>query len=94
MEQKKHLKKIVIALLMVGALVGFGYGDGLPMMGPSPSLQGLMLATGHSREGILLAPVTAALLADLILRDTCAPALERFFPRRFGTERASGGLPT
>ncbi len=26
MEQKKHLKKIVIALLMVGALVGFGYG--------------------------------------------------------------------
>jgi serine protease Do len=26
MEQKKHLKKIIIALLMVGALVGFGYG--------------------------------------------------------------------
>jgi serine protease Do len=26
MEQKKHFKKIVIALLMVGALVGFGYG--------------------------------------------------------------------
>lgn len=71
-----------------------GSPDGLPMMGPSPSLQGLMLATGHYREGILLAPVTAALLADLILRDTCAPALERFFPRRFGTERASGGLPT
>ena len=26
MEQKKHLKTILIALLMVGALVGFGYG--------------------------------------------------------------------
>jgi serine protease Do len=26
MEQKKHFKKIIIALLMVGALVGFGYG--------------------------------------------------------------------
>ncbi|MGB7572968.1 MAG: hypothetical protein WBN53_03840, partial [Thermodesulfobacteriota bacterium] len=26
MEQKKHFKKIIIALLMVGAWVGFGYG--------------------------------------------------------------------
>ena len=26
MEKKIHLKKIIIALLMIGALVGFGYG--------------------------------------------------------------------
>ena len=63
--------------------------DGLPMIGPSPSLQGMLLATGHYREGILLAPITAALLADLILRGERAPSLERFAPQRFGTEHAS-----
>ncbi len=56
--------------------------DGLPWIGPSPSLEGLMLATGHYREGILLAPITATLLADLILRGERAPALDRFAPDR------------
>jgi glycine oxidase len=39
--------------------------DGLPILGPSP-ITGLFLATGHFRNGILLAPVTARLMADLL----------------------------
>ena len=35
----------------------------VPLLGPS-SLPGLLLATGHFRNGILLAPVTALALAD------------------------------
>jgi glycine oxidase len=36
--------------------------DGLPALGPTP-LEGLHLAVGHLRNGILLTPVTAALVA-------------------------------
>jgi glycine oxidase len=42
-----------------------GTPDGLPILGPSP-ITGLFLATGHFRNGILLAPVTARLMADLL----------------------------
>ena len=34
-----------------------------PVLGPSPALDGLVWATGHYRNGILLAPVTADLVA-------------------------------
>jgi len=39
---------------------------GLPIIGPGP-LPGLFLATGHFRDGILLAPVTARLITELVL---------------------------
>lgn len=42
-----------------------GTPDGLPVLGPSP-VPGLYLATGHFRNGILLAPVTARILADAL----------------------------
>ena len=41
--------------------------DGLPILGATP-IEGLHVATGHFRHGILLAPVTATLMAELILR--------------------------
>jgi glycine oxidase len=59
-----------------------GSPDGLPWIGPSPTTEGLFLATGHYRAGILLAPITARLLADLILRGERAPSLKRFAPGR------------
>lgn len=40
--------------------------DHLPILGPGP-LQSLFLASGHYRNGILLTPVTADLMADCIL---------------------------
>jgi glycine oxidase len=46
---------------LVGTTVGFrpGSPDDLPRIGPSPDVDGLVLATGHHRNGILLAPLTA-----------------------------------
>ena len=46
---------------LLGTTVGFrpGTPDDLPRIGPSPDVDGLVLATGHHRNGILLAPLTA-----------------------------------
>ena len=63
-----------------------GSPDDAPILGHGP-LEGLFYATGHHRNGILLAPMTADAMARLILDDTVAPAirpfgLERFLPAR------------
>lgn len=42
--------------------------DNLPLIGPG-AIEGLVLATGHFRNGLLLAPVTAARVADTLARD-------------------------
>jgi glycine oxidase len=39
--------------------------DELPLLGPT-RVQGLLLATGHYRNGILLAPITAAIVTALV----------------------------
>ena len=44
-----------------------GSPDGMPVVGPWPNLPGLVVATGHSRSGILLAPVTARIVRDWIV---------------------------
>jgi glycine oxidase len=41
--------------------------DGLPIIGEVPSAPGLIYATGHYRNGVLLAPLTAQIVADLIV---------------------------
>lgn len=58
--------------------------DGLPVIGPSSSQPGLFYATGHFRNGVLLAPLTAQLLADLVLEGRTAPELGVTTPERFG----------
>jgi glycine oxidase len=40
---------------------------GLPMIGPLPSDRRICLATGHYRNGVLLAPLTAKLVADHVM---------------------------
>ena len=50
------------------------------------------VATGHFRNGILLAPATAAVLADLLEGKTPAVALDAFAPSRFPTS-AEGDSP-
>lgn len=57
--------------------------DGLPILGPSPHLPGVFYATGHYRNGVLLAPVTARLIADLILDSRTDPLLQFLQPSRF-----------
>ncbi|OUL24388.1 glycine oxidase ThiO [Nostoc sp. RF31YmG] len=56
--------------------------DELPILGTSPC-KNLTLAVGHYRNGILLAPVTAALIADLISEQKSDPLLSNFHYSRF-----------
>jgi glycine oxidase len=58
--------------------------DERPFLGPTP-LAGYYLATGHYRNGILLAPVTAKLLADVLETGLCT-AVAPFALERFGTK--------
>ncbi|MGA8653986.1 MAG: glycine oxidase ThiO, partial [Xanthobacteraceae bacterium] len=54
-----------------------GSRDDAPILGPGP-LAGLFYATGHHRNGILLAPLTAEAMARLILDDIVEPAIKPF----------------
>ncbi|MFM2060392.1 MAG: hypothetical protein RLZZ507_62 [Cyanobacteriota bacterium] len=56
--------------------------DELPILGDS-HCKNLTLATGHYRNGILLAPVTAVLIADVILSQKTDPLLTNFHYSRF-----------
>jgi glycine oxidase len=58
--------------------------DELPIIGPSSVLPGVFYATGHYRNGVLLAPLTATAIADLVLDGREAPELAITTPKRFG----------
>ena len=61
-----------------------GTPDGLPILGATPTA-GYFVATGHFRDGILLAPVTAKLMAQMILGQKPEFDLETFGAERFGS---------
>ena len=67
-----------------------GSRDDLPILGPTP-VDGLMLASGHHRNGILLAPVTAEAVAQQVLTGRPLPGTERFGIDRFGIDRLGPG---
>ena len=58
--------------------------DELPIIGPSSTMPGVYYATGHYRNGVLLAPLTAVMLADLILTGHERPESALVQPARFG----------
>lgn len=60
--------------------------DLFPILGPS-SWDNLTLAVGHYRNGILLAPVTAQLIANWVLNAQSDPLLHHFRSDRFQTLR-------
>jgi glycine oxidase len=68
------------------ARVGFrpASSDGMPIIGASRTVPNLVYATGHFRNGILLAPLTAQLVADVILDGRNDPLLGLVSPARFG----------
>ncbi|MFM7575177.1 MAG: FAD-dependent oxidoreductase, partial [Snowella sp.] len=59
-----------------------GTTDEFPILGPS-AYDNLVLAAGHYRNGILLAPITATLIADLITHQVADPLLTSFNGDRF-----------
>jgi glycine oxidase len=60
--------------------------DHLPILGPT-DLEGLLMATGHFRSGVLLAPITARLMRDWIMQQQASVDWERFSPMRFATAK-------
>src|SRR5919106_3328736 len=54
--------------------------DGLPIIGAEPRLQGLWYATGHGRNGILLAGLTGLLIKQLLSGEPAAEDLAPFSP--------------
>jgi len=60
-----------------------GTPDEHPILGPAPDWQGVTLATGHFRKGILLAPITGQLIAELLLENKTGLSLVPFTPARF-----------
>jgi len=56
--------------------------DHLPILGPA-DLQGLAIATGHFRSGVLLTPITAKLVREWITLRSAGIEWERFSPMRF-----------
>ncbi|MFJ3787249.1 glycine oxidase ThiO [Kitasatospora sp. NPDC090091] len=62
-----------------------GSPDNAPLLGPT-ALPGLVAATGHYRNGVLLTPVTADLLAEYLATGTVPALAEPFSPTRFTTK--------
>jgi glycine oxidase len=59
-----------------------GTPDNAPVIGPG-AVEGLFWATGHHRNGVLLAPVTARALAGMLAGDPVPGELAAFSPQRF-----------
>jgi len=65
-----------------------GSRDDAPILGRGP-MEGLIYATGHHRNGILLTPITADLIARIVLDDDLDPAMTPFSIGRFSIARAA-----
>jgi glycine oxidase len=64
--------------------------DHLPILGPT-DLDGLLIATGHFRSGILLTPVTARLIREWVTTQKVSQDWAPFSPMRFQQARQSRG---
>ncbi|MEU3051102.1 FAD-dependent oxidoreductase [Streptomyces sp. NPDC006984] len=65
--------------------------DGLPVIGPLPGRENVLVASGHSMLGVTLAPVTAEIIAAEVAGDRQQAEMARtarpFSPRRFASQR-------
>jgi glycine oxidase len=66
-----------------------GSRDDAPILGPVSEVDGLVMATGHHRNGILLAPITALTMAEFILKGTIDERIQRFGLDRFHRQEGS-----
>ena len=66
-----------------------GTPDNAPLIGPG-AIDGLIVATGHYRNGILLTPLTAEVVAALLSGEAPPPEARAAHPGRFASESAPG----
>ncbi len=87
LDDARQLLPGITELDLVETSVGLrpGTPDNAPMIGPG-AINGLIIATGHYRNGILLTPVTADAVADLLSTGALPAGFSRFDPRRFATK--------
>jgi glycine/D-amino acid oxidase-like deaminating enzyme len=88
MFRAREIAPAVDALVLSDAWAGLRpHGaDEWPVIGATAAVSNLFYATGHYRNGILCAPLTGVLVAEMVLRRGAAatpPLLEAFTPERF-----------
>jgi glycine oxidase len=66
-----------------------GTPDDLPILGGDPDVEGVFYATGHYRNGILLAPITAQVIVELLSGGRPAVAIDSFSIERFASHEQS-----
>lgn len=64
--------------------------DGLPILGEDPEVAGLVYAVGHYRNGVLLTPITAQAISELIINGESRVNLKPFSASRFTRRQAAG----
>ena len=62
--------------------------DHLPAIGPSATVAGLWVATGHEGAGVALGPITGRVVAQALCGERTLVDLAPFDPDRFATVRA------
>jgi glycine oxidase len=74
----------IVDLEFVETVVGFrpGTPDNAPIIGGT-AIEGLIFATGHYRNGILLTPITGRAVAELVTTRKTPTEIEPFAPARF-----------
>ncbi len=72
-----------VEFVEVSTSVRPGSPDNAPLLGYS-TVDGLVIATGHYRNGVLLAPVTADEIARLVIDGTASEVIAPFVPGRTG----------
>src|SRR5713226_263108 len=79
----------IAGLPLVSSWAGFRprAADDLPVLGPCAGIKGLIYATGHHRNGILLAPITGELIAETIVEGAASPMIAAFSPNRIGCQK-------
>lgn len=82
----REIAPAITDLSLVSSWAGFRprAKDGLPVLGPTEDIRGLFYATGHYRNGILLAPITSELIAGAIVDGVVRAGATPFSPDRFG----------
>ncbi len=80
---KAALRPLTIAGLRPGS------PDDLPFLGKFPEFENLVVATGHFRNGILLAPITGRVVSELIVKNQASIDIAPFRPDRFSVAAES-----
>jgi len=70
-----------------------GTPDGMPFLGAVPEKEGLWVASGHYRNGVALAPITAEVMSQSILGEAVAMDLSTFDVCRHISKSSPVGFP-